>query len=122
MRYTVGMHPHRPGLALLAAALVLTVLPVAAQTGKGPDAPPQSAPKATGGVISGQVMSVDHQRGLLGVMSSGHKVDVTVLPSTSIQGKGSGYHSIAEIARGAQVEIFTSVNAGKITAQIIRLR
>jgi hypothetical protein len=116
------MHPLRFGLAVLAAALVLSVLPVTAQTGKGSDAPPQSAPKASGGVISGHVTSVDYQRGLLGVMSSGHRVDVTVLPSTSIQGKGSGYHSIAEIARGAQVEIFTSVSAGKVTAQIIRLR
>ncbi len=119
------MHPLRPGLALAAVAFAAaTLLPIAAssQAGKGPDAPPQSAPKATAGVISGQVTSVDYQRGLLGVMSSGRKVDVTVLPSTSIQGKGSGYHSIAEIARGAQVQIFTSVSEGKVTAQIIRLR
>lgn len=119
------MHPLRPRLILPAAVLaVAALLPFAAssQAGKGPDATPQSAPKATAGVISGQVTSVDYQRGLLGVMSSGHKVDVTVLPSTSIQGKGSGYHSIAEIARGTQVEIFTSVSEGKVTAQIIRLK
>ncbi len=107
---------------LAAALLAASTLPLAAQTGKTPEVDAQSAPKATAGIVAGQVTSVDYQRGLLGVMSGGHRVDVTVLPSTSIQGKGNGYHSIAEISRGAQVEIFTSVSEGKITAQIIRLR
>gem|GEM_PF-1886394 len=123
LRYRLGMHPLRPRLAMLSLALFAATLPAAARTEKGTDAPPQSAPKATAGVLSGQVTSVDYQRGILAVSSGGRTVDVTVLPSTSIQGKGSGYHSIAEIVRGAHVEIFTSVGAdGKITAQIIRLR
>jgi hypothetical protein len=133
LRYWLGMHPVRPGLALLAvAAIVAVALPIEA-TGKDrrpavvvadhTDKPQEaSAPKASGGIVSGQVTSVDYQRGVLGVQSGGRKIDVTVLPSTNIQGKGSGYHSIAEISRGAHVEIFTSQSDGKYTAQIIRLR
>lgn len=128
------MHPLRPTFAFLAAlaAAASSPLPAAAQrsaperlaqvSGKGPDAVPQAAPKPSAGIVSGQVTSVDYQRGLLAVLSGGRKIDVTVLPSTNIQGKGGGYHSIAEIVRGAQVEIFTSIAEGKYTAQIIRLR
>jgi hypothetical protein len=107
-------------LPVQAPGQVRSPFPVLAQQADKPAA--MVLPKASGGIVSGQVMSVDYQRGLLGVMSSGHRIDVTVLPSTNIQGKGSGYHSIAEISRGSLVQIFTSQTDGKYTAQIIRLR
>lgn len=127
------MHPLRPHAALLAVlgAALSSTAPAAgawapellAQTGAaGTDAPAPAPPKPSPGLISGQVTWIDYQRGLLGIVSGGRKIDVTVLPSTNIQGKGGGYHSIAEIERGSHVEIFTSVAAGKYTAQIIRLR
>jgi hypothetical protein len=122
------MHPFRSRFALLRLALVALAVaafsfsvPAVAATpspSAGETPPPRSS---NGGVINGLVESVDYQRGILAVNARGKKMEVTVLPSTSIQGPGGGYHSIAEITRGAQVQIFTSVAEGKWTAQIIKL-
>ena len=75
------------------------------------------------GVVEGEVVSVDYQRGMIGLMSTtrGH-VDVTVLPSTNIQGHGDSFHTIADISRGSRLRIFLSQRAGQFFAQIIHLR
>lgn len=117
------MHPFRSGFALLTAAVAALSLAGPAASATPPAAASETPPPraSNGGVINGQVESVDYQRGILAVTAHGKKMEVTVLPSTSIQGPGGGYHSIAEITRGAQVQIFTSVTEGKWTAQIIKL-
>ncbi len=75
------------------------------------------------GVVEGQVVSVDYQRGMIGLQTlrRGH-VDVVVLPSTNIQGRGDSFHTIADISRGSRLRIFLSEQAGRFIAQIIHLR
>lgn len=110
-------------LRSLAAATVLGlfVLPVAAAA--GPTAPPASAtPAAAGGVIEGRVANVDYQRGIVTVNSRTQgRVDVTTMPSTSVQSDDPGYHTLSDVSKGSKVQIFISKTAGKIVAQIIRL-
>jgi hypothetical protein len=75
------------------------------------------------GVAEGHVVSVDYQRGVIGLMTSDRgRVDVMVLPSTNIQGRGDGFHTIADIARGSRLRVFLSQRAGQLFAQIIHLR
>jgi hypothetical protein len=75
------------------------------------------------GVVDGQIVSVDYQKGMLSVQTASRgRIDVLVLPSTSIQGKGNEYHSISDLTKGQRVSIFASQIAGRYTAQIIRLR
>lgn len=106
---------------MAAALAAYAPLPAGAAPAPSPaDSPPPKL--SNGGVVEGQVTSVDYQRGIIAVLArGGRKMEVTVLPSTSIQGSGAGYHSIAEIRRGEHVQIFTSVADGKWTAQIIKL-
>jgi hypothetical protein len=75
------------------------------------------------GVVDGQVVSVDYQRGEIGLMTSDRgRVDVMILPSTNIQGRGDSFHTIADIARGSRLRVFLSQRAGQFFAQIIHLR
>jgi hypothetical protein len=122
----------------LAAALVVgaSLAPVtnvaAAQAGAPVAAPTDDADKASGekadharnaGVVEGEVMSVDYQRGLIALQTPKRgRVDVFVLPSTNIQGRGDSFHTIADISRGSRLRIFLSERAGKFIAQIIHLR
>jgi hypothetical protein len=75
------------------------------------------------GVVEGEVVSVDYQKGLIGLQTPkrGH-VDVVVLPSTNIQGRGDSFHTIADISRGSRLRVFLSERAGRFIAQIIHLR
>jgi hypothetical protein len=91
------------------------------------DAKAEERPKAehakNGGVVEGQVVSVDYQSGVIGLMTADRgRVDVMVLPSTNIQGRGDSFHTIADIARGSRLRIFLSQRAGQFFAQIIHLR
>jgi hypothetical protein len=75
------------------------------------------------GVVVGEVISVDYQRGLIGLQTHRRgRVDVVVLPSTNIQGHGDSFHTIADISRGSRLKIFLSEQAGRFIAQIIHLR
>jgi hypothetical protein len=75
------------------------------------------------GIIEGQVISVDYQRGMIGLLTPDRgRVDVMVLPSTNIQGRGDGFHTIADIGRGSRLRVFLSQRAGQFFAQIIHLR
>jgi len=75
------------------------------------------------GVVEGQVVSVDYQSGMIGLMTADRgRVDVMVMPSTNIQGRGDDFHTIADIARGSRLRVFMSQRAGQFFAQIIRLR
>jgi hypothetical protein len=83
---------------------------------------PAPAPARDGGVIEGRVSSVDYQRGIVTVDSTTQgRVDVSTMPTTSVQSDDPGYHTLSDVSRGSKVRIFISKVAGKIVAQIIRL-
>jgi len=75
------------------------------------------------GIVEGQVVSVDYQKGMIDLQTPRRgRVDVMVLPSTNIQGHGDSFHTIADISRGSRLRIFLSEQAGRLIAQIIHLR
>lgn len=74
------------------------------------------------GMIEGRVVAVDYQRATISVAGPRGRVEIAVLPSTSIQGKGDAYHALPDIIRGARVQVFTSQRGGLTTAQLIRMR
>ncbi len=113
----------------LVAVFVLAVfcVPTAAFAGPAP-APAPSGTVAVesdarnGGVIVGRVTNVDYQSGVVTVDSkSSGKVDVSTMPTTSVQSDDPGYHTLTDVSRGSKVQIFISRTAGKLVAQIIRL-
>jgi hypothetical protein len=71
-----------------------------------------------GGIISGKITSVNFQRNIIGV----NRTEISVMPSTQIQGSDPGYHAITDLRLGMSVEVYTSQVAGKYIAQIITLR
>ena len=107
-------------------ALGVAALPVAAMSAPSPG--PSAAPSASGaardgGSFTGRVTSVDYARNMLGVDAGARgRIDVTVMPSTSIQGKDAGYHTFTDLKTGELVKIFSSVTDGKYVAQIIQIR
>jgi hypothetical protein len=83
----------------------------------------QPARPHNAGIVEGQVVSVDYQKGMIGLQTPRRgRVDVVVLPSTNIQGRGDSFHTIADISRGSRLRIFLSEQAGRFIAQIIHLR
>ncbi len=73
-------------------------------------------------MIEGRVASVDYERGTLSVDTSRQgRMDVSVMPSTTVQSSDPGYHTLSDVSRGSKVQIFISKSAGKVVAQIIRL-
>lgn len=113
---------------LVVLTLCAAVLPLAAQAAPKP-APATTSPVASaeadahdGGVIEGLVTSVDYQRGTLSVDTSKQgKMDVSVMPSTSVQSSDPGFHTLSDVSKGSKVQIFISKSAGRAIAQIIRL-
>ncbi len=113
----------------LAAVTVLAVffVPSSALAGQSP-APAPSATVAVegdarhGGVIFGKVTNVDYQSGVVTVDSKSRgRVDVSTMPTTSVQSEDPGYHTLTDVSKGSKVQIFISRTAGKLVAQIIRL-
>ena len=114
----------RPALAVAVLCGAIMV-PAAALAGPSPS-PAASATVAVrpadGGVIEGRVTNVDYQRGVVTVDSPTQgRVDVSTMPTTSVQSSDPGYHTLTDVAKGSKVQIFISKTAGKIVAQIIRL-
>jgi len=113
-------------LAVLTVLAVL-LLPVAAAAAP----PPAPSPSATvaedtethnGGVIFGRVTNVNYQSGIVTVDSKSRgRVDVSTMPTTSVQSEDPGYHTLTDVSKGSKVQIFISRTAGKLVAQIIRL-
>jgi hypothetical protein len=113
-------------LSFAVSLLVLASLPVLVMAGPkaapSASATPAQAEARDGGVIEGRVTTVDYQRGTLSVETVAQgKVDVWVMPSTSVQSDDPGYHTLTDVAKGSKVQIFISKSAGKAIAQIIRL-
>jgi hypothetical protein len=109
-------------LRRLVLALGLALLPLAAA------ADPTGAPAVpdqvhNGGMITGRVTSVDYQRSVLGVdAGSRGRIEVAVMPTTSIQGRDAAYHAFTDLKTGQHVQIMSSIADGKYVAQIIRIR
>jgi hypothetical protein len=109
-------------LRRLVLALGLALVPLAAQ------ADPTSQPAApdqvrNGGMITGRITAIDYQRSTLGVdAGSRGRLVVAVMPSTSIQGRDTAYHTFSDLKTGEHVQIMSSVAGGTYVAQIIRLR
>lgn len=76
-----------------------------------------------GGMLHGPILRIDYIEGRM-VMRDRRKknVDVYILPSTSIQGPASGYHTIADLKRGAIIDVLTSVEGRRTNAEIIKIR
>jgi hypothetical protein len=110
-------------------ALGLAILPLAAVAAPSappvtPGAPGASAAQARdGGSITGKITAIDYQRNILAVDAGARgRMDVSVMPSTSIQGKDPAYHAFSDLKAGQKVQIFSSIADGKYVAQIIRIR
>ncbi|HTJ27047.1 MAG TPA: hypothetical protein VMA36_12890 [Candidatus Limnocylindria bacterium] len=112
---------------LVVLLLSVVSIPLVAQ---GQPKPPPPSPAAAasegdvreGGVIEGRVASIDYQRGTLSVDTSRQgRMDVSVMPSTTVQSSDPGYHTLSDVSRGSKVQIFISRSAGRLIAQIIRL-
>lgn len=104
--------------------LGFVMLPLATLAAPTPE--PSAQPSARvhdGGTIEGKVTTIDYQRSMLGVDAGPRgRIDVSVMPSTSIQGKDSAYHTFTDLKTGQRVEILSSIADGKYVAQIIRIR
>ncbi len=120
--------------ALWAAATALPAGPGAARAAEVSPSPsaPAEAPHPrphNGGTIAGTVLAVDYQRAVITLQplapSQGPpraKVDVLVPPSTAIEGNDAAYHTLADIARGTKLVIWTSLTGTQYSAQLIRIR
>lgn len=108
-----------------ALALGLVMLPVAAAGAPTPSPLPSATSTQVhdGGTIVGKVTTINYQLNVLGVdaLGRGH-IDVSVMPSTSIQGNDSAYHAFTDLKLGQHVQILSSIADGKYVAQIIRIR
>ena len=111
-------------LRRLGLALGLVLLPATAMA-TPTAAPSPSAPDQVrnGGTINGRVTTVDYQGGNLGVdAGSLGRINVSIMPSTSIQGRDAAYHTITDLKPGERVQILSSIADGRYVAQIIRIR
>jgi len=107
---------------VLAGAVTALAAPSAAPFVPGPSA---GAPEHAhdGGVLNGTVVGIDYVRGVMSLRAEKKgMLDVYVLPSTNIQGKRTGYYTIADLKKGANVEVFTSVVGSRTNAEIIKLK
>jgi hypothetical protein len=105
-------------------ALLLAVVPLsAAAASPDPGSPsPAVSPRRDGGVIAGRLAAVDFQRSTIRVDSPARgSVAFEVMPSTSIQAKDAGYHTITDLRVGERVEVYSSVNGSRYIAQIIHI-
>jgi hypothetical protein len=79
------------------------------------------APGRSAGSIDGKVSEIDYRGSRMTVVAGKRCYDILVQPSTSIVGKGKDFYEIADIKRGARVEVLLSEKAGAYIAQIIHL-
>jgi hypothetical protein len=108
--------------AVLSSSLCFLPGPAAAAAHDAPTPSASSSPAAEhprdGGIITGKLTSVDFQHNLIAV----NRTEITVMPSTQIQGSDPNYHAFTDLKPGMSVQVYTSQVAGKYIAQIITLR
>lgn len=106
-------------------ALLLAVVPLtatAASPGPAGSHAPEASARHDGGLIAGRLVAVDFQRSTIRVDVPGRgSVDFEVMPSTSIQAKDAGYHTITDLRAGEQVEVYASMSGQRYVAQIIHI-
>jgi hypothetical protein len=73
------------------------------------------------GMVSGRILAVDYGDAAIVVATPRGPVPVAVTPSTSIF-RGGGYASLADLSRGARVDIDVTDVGGRLIAQVIRIR
>lgn len=109
-------------LRRLVLTLGIAVAPLAAVAAPSPEPPPAAGDVRNGGTIDGRLTAVDFQRSVIGVDAGPRgRFELVVMPSTSIEGKDSAYHSFTDLKAGQRVEIFSSIAGGQYVAQIIRI-
>jgi hypothetical protein len=74
------------------------------------------------GVIDGVVSAVDYRSGMMSVQMLSRRIDVLVLPSTTIQSSTNTFHTIADIVKGQRVQVVMSQRGNSFVAEIIHLR
>ena len=106
----------------LVLALGIAVAPLAVAAAPTPEPPAGAGDVRNGGTIDGRLTAVDFQRSIIGIDAGARgRLELEVMPSTSIEGKDSAYHSFTDLKAGQRVEIFSSIAGGKYVAQIIRI-
>lgn len=127
---TRGFHRYggvMPRFLAVLAVLAYGTAPIAASAAASPAPSAKAAAVADSGahdagVIEGRVTNVDYSRGVISVDSKSQgKLDLSVMPTTSVQAADPGYHAITDVSKGSKVRIFASRIAGKLVAQIIHL-
>jgi hypothetical protein len=130
--------PRPPFVPLVLVALIMTAFASPAFAAPRPYPPPTYLPyvdqteddgggpnqlrQRNAGSIRGHVIGVDYRSGIITVQNRrGRTLDILVLPSTNISGR-SGFQTIADISRGAQVHVIMSRRGDHFIAQIINLR
>ncbi len=114
--------PASAAVVVARAAAPATAAPAGAAPDDGDADDAHPGVKATnGGKVDGTVTKVDFQKNRVTVQTAKGPVDVTVLPSTNIQGK-NGFDTIADIAKGQHVSIFCSQKGDEKFAQMIQLQ
>jgi hypothetical protein len=110
-------------LRRLVLAIGLAMLPLAAGAAPTPEPNVPSDQVHNGGTIDGRVTAIDYQRSILWINAGRRgRIDIAVMPSTSIQAKDSAYHAFTDVKAGQRVQILSSIADGKYVAQIIRIR
>jgi hypothetical protein len=103
--------------------LSLLVLAAASQSPRPLPSPvPSPSGARDGGVVHGSIVFIDYFERRMEVRARRNRVvDVYILPSTSIQGKAAGYHSIADLKKGETVDVLTSIEGRRTNAEIIKI-
>ena len=74
-------------------------------------------------MVLGKIIGIDYVREKMLLREPRNKtVNVDILPSSYIVGKRDVYCTIADLKRGANVEILTSVRGTRTDAEIIKLK
>lgn len=85
-------------------------------------APVRPSTAHNGGILHGKIVRIDYIEGRMVLLSRrNHKVNVQILPSTNIQGRASGYHTIADLKKGATIDVLTSIEGRRTNAEIITI-
>ncbi len=117
--------------ALAALALLGYTAPVNGRIAEASDCPepavstvsesPSEGPGRNVGSVGGKVSEIDYRSSRMTVLAGKRCYDIVVQPSTSIVGKSREFYEIADIKRGARVEVLLSEKGGAYIAQIIHL-
>ncbi|MDQ2908240.1 MAG: hypothetical protein M3R44_02695 [Candidatus Eremiobacteraeota bacterium] len=121
----------RSSLALVLLATIVGGYPVSAQAGRPTaraasayllaDAKKDQPQTKNAGTVDGHVAAISYSGSTMTVVAGPRRVEVHILPSTNIQGPGNGFHSIADIKKGAHVRVLLSQTGTTYNAQLITL-